>query len=90
VRLGGPTVDVACGTGRHTAHLAALGHEVIGVDASPQMLAVARRKLPAVSFLLADLHRLPVADASVDLLVCALAATHVPDLRPVLAEFAGP
>jgi ubiquinone/menaquinone biosynthesis C-methylase UbiE len=83
----GTALDVACGTGRHTAHLAALGHEVIGVDASPEMLALARRKLPDVTFHRADLHRLPVADARVNILVCALALTHVPDLTPVLAEF---
>jgi ubiquinone/menaquinone biosynthesis C-methylase UbiE len=83
----GVAVDVACGTGRHTAHLAALGHKVVGVDASPEMLAVARRKLPELTFVHAELHELPVADASVDALVCALALTHLPDLRPALAEF---
>lgn len=80
-------LDAACGTGRHTAHLAALGHVVIGVDASAEMLAVARRKLPEVAFHQADLHRLPVADGSIEVLVCALALTHLPHLHPVLAEF---
>src|SRR5205823_4757833 len=37
-------LDAACGTGRHTAHLAARGHRVIGVDASPEMLERARAK----------------------------------------------
>jgi SAM-dependent methyltransferase len=28
----GVAIDAACGTGRHTAYLASLGHTVIGVD----------------------------------------------------------
>ncbi len=84
----GVALDAACGTGRHAAYLAQLGHQVIGVDSSPEMLAVAREKLPDVEIHLADLYELPVADDAVDVVVCALALTHVPDLAAVLAEFA--
>ena len=82
----GVALDVACGTGRHTAYLASLGHEVIGVDDSPEMLARAREKVPGGTFHEADLHDLPLADDSVDLVVCAIALSHVPDLRRALAE----
>lgn len=84
----GLAVDAACGTGRHARSLADRGHRVIGVDSSPEMLARARASVPQGEFLLGDLHRLPVADAVADLVVCALALTHVPDLKPVIAEFA--
>ncbi len=84
----GVAVDAACGTGRHTVHLSGLGHRVIGVDSSPHMLAVAASKLPETDLRLGGLHRLPVASASADLLLCALALTHVPDLHPVFSEFA--
>lgn len=84
----GVALDAACGTGRHTAHLAALGHQVIGVDSSPDMLARARARVPAASFHQGDLHALPVPDAHADLVVCALALAHLPDLRPAVAEFA--
>lgn len=83
----GVAVDAACGTGRHAAYLASLGHTVIGVDTSPEMLAVAREKVPAAELHEADLHELPVPDGSADLVVCALALTHVPDLERALAEF---
>ncbi|AXX30999.1 class I SAM-dependent methyltransferase [Actinosynnema pretiosum subsp. pretiosum] len=83
----GDALDAACGTGRHAARLAGLGHRVVGVDGSPDMLARARARVPGAVFARGDLHRLPVPDASTDLVVCALALTHVPDLRPVLAEF---
>ena len=82
----GIALDAACGTGRHTAYLASLGHTVIGVDTSPEMLARARAKVPDGEFHEADLHDLPLADDSVDLVVCAIALSHVADLAPALAE----
>ncbi|CCH29541.1 class I SAM-dependent methyltransferase [Actinosynnema sp. NPDC047251] len=84
----GVALDAACGTGRYAEFLAGRGHRVIGVDGSPDMLARARTRVAQGEFLLGDLHRLPVADAEVDLVVCALALTHVPTLAPVIAEFA--
>jgi SAM-dependent methyltransferase len=45
----GVALDTACGTGRHTAYVASLGHKVIGVDTSPEMLALAREKVPQLS-----------------------------------------
>jgi len=82
----GVALDAACGTGRHASYLASLGHTVIGVDTSPEMLAVAREKLPAAELHAADLHDLPLAGESVDLVVCTLSLTHVPDLGRALAE----
>lgn len=84
----GTALDAACGTGRHTGYLRELGHHVIGVDASPDMLARARERLPDIDFHQADLHRLPLPDDAVDTVVCALALAHLPELAPVLAEFA--
>lgn len=37
-------LDLGCGTGGHAVRLAARGYEVIGVERSPQMLALARAK----------------------------------------------
>jgi SAM-dependent methyltransferase len=84
----GRALDAACGTGRVAAHLRARGHEVEGYDVSPGMLAVARTRLPGVELGEADLRDLPVDDASVDLVVVALALGHVDDLDPVFAEVA--
>jgi ubiquinone/menaquinone biosynthesis C-methylase UbiE len=83
----GVALDAACGTGRHSAYLASLGHTVIGVDSSAAMLERAREKVPDGEFHKADLHELPLPDDHVDLVVCGLALVHVPDLAPVLAEF---
>jgi ubiquinone/menaquinone biosynthesis C-methylase UbiE len=81
-------LDAACGTGRHAARLVELGHQVVGVDTTPAMLSLARKKVPGADFRRGQLEALPVQDGSVDLAVCALALTHVPDLGPVMREFA--
>ncbi len=84
----GVALDAACGTGRHSAHLASLGHRVIGVDTSPQMLELARNRVPAGEFHEADVHDVPLDHNSVDLVVCGLAVMHVPELARAMAEFA--
>ena len=84
----GVALDAACGTGRHAAYLASLGHTVIGVDSSPGMLAVARQKVPQGEFHEADLHELPLPDDSVDLVVCAIALVHLADIDGPFREFA--
>lgn len=45
--LGGPLLDLACGTGRMALHLARLGYPVTGVDVVPEMIAHARQKAAA-------------------------------------------
>jgi SAM-dependent methyltransferase len=45
--------------------------------------------LPSAQFLEGDLRALPVPDASVDLVVCSLALTYLPELDGVFGEFAG-
>lgn len=84
----GAALDVACGTGRFAALLAGSGHVVTGVDTSPDMLSVARRKLPQVVFVRGDARELPVPDASADVITCGLALPHLPGLTAPFAEFA--
>ena len=84
----GDALDAACGTGRISRLLADRGHRVVGVDSSPDMLVGARARVPEGTFELGELTALPTPTAGTDLVVCALALTHVPDLALVLAEFA--
>ncbi len=56
VRALGPVLDVGCGPGHATAHLAARGVDVSGVDLSPRMVEHARRLHPG--------HRFSVASAT--------------------------
>jgi SAM-dependent methyltransferase len=80
----GRALDAACGTGRHARYLAARGHTVIGIDASPAMLAQARQAVPGVEFRPGRLDALPLPDVA----VCSLALTHCPDLVAPLRELA--
>jgi len=42
--LGGPLLDLACGTGRMALRMAELGYQVTGVDITPEMIGWARQK----------------------------------------------
>jgi SAM-dependent methyltransferase len=55
------TLDVACGTGFLTQRL---NGEVVGVDQSERMLAIARDRMPGARFVRADALALPFADGS--------------------------
>jgi ubiquinone/menaquinone biosynthesis C-methylase UbiE len=55
------TIDVACGTGFLTRHLPG---EVVGLDQSENMLAVAQEQLPAAQFVQGDALSLPFPNDS--------------------------
>jgi SAM-dependent methyltransferase len=72
---GGPVVELAVGTGRIAVPIAEAGIDVIGVDSSPEMLAVARASAEAVGVLsrldlrVGDLRTPPVGER-VPLVIC--------------------
>jgi SAM-dependent methyltransferase len=84
----GDALDAACGTGRHAEFLHRQGHRVVGVDASPEMLAQARRRLPDADLRRGELEALPLDAAAVDLAVCSLALTHLAALELAMRELA--
>jgi SAM-dependent methyltransferase len=51
-------LDAGSGTGRIAAHLAAAGHEVVGVDGDPVLVAAAAEEHPGPQFLVGDLAEL--------------------------------
>jgi SAM-dependent methyltransferase len=85
---GGRALDAGCGTGRHARHLAELGFDTVGVDATPGMLDIARSSVPDVDFREGRLEALPVDEASFDVVTSALAVCHAADLETVFREFA--
>ena len=56
--------DVGCGPGHVTRYLAARHPDVIGVDVSAGMIAVARQRAPELAFVVGSMLQLPVADGS--------------------------
>jgi ubiquinone/menaquinone biosynthesis C-methylase UbiE len=83
-------LDVGTGTGRGAIALARRGAIATGIDASAEMLAVARRRAAEsgarVTFVQGDAHGLHVADQSFDAVVCLRVLMHTPDWRQSLAE----
>lgn len=69
----GRVLDAGCGTGRVAIELARRGHEVVGVDLDPSMLAVARRDGPDLRWFRADLADLDDLElgAPFDVVLCA-------------------
>jgi demethylmenaquinone methyltransferase/2-methoxy-6-polyprenyl-1,4-benzoquinol methylase len=75
-------LDICCGTGSTTALIAPevdQGH-VTGVDLSPDMLAVAQKKIiaPWVSFVRASVDALPFGDNSFDHVFCSYGLHEIP------------
>ena len=82
----GKVLDLGCGTGRLSLYLDTLGYEVVALDSSAEMLAVARAKAGAdrITWLQGDALALPLSPASFDAVVALRLAFHFAALRPFL------
>ena len=65
---GQKVLDLGCGTGNSTFPFFARGFEVVGLDGSDEMLAVARRKLPPIKFIAASFENFEL-DEQFDLVI---------------------
>src|SRR5688500_2891073 len=68
-------LDAGCGQGRIGGHLSSVGHDVVGVDVDPVLIAEAETVHPAARWLVGDLAELDLPAAGVpgpfDVIVCA-------------------
>ncbi|HZS07843.1 MAG TPA: class I SAM-dependent methyltransferase [Blastocatellia bacterium] len=86
-RKGERILDAGCGTGRNLKPVVSAGGRAVGLDFSHGMLKVARRRLPGVPLLRADLQRqFPFEEARFDAVLCALIGEHLDDLPTVFRE----
>jgi SAM-dependent methyltransferase len=82
-------VDVGSGDGFHLPRFAALAHRVIGIEPHPPLVTRARhrvRDLPRVRVLAGCAQRLPLPEASADLVHARVAYFFGPGCEPGLAE----
>lgn len=88
-RTSGNVLEVAIGTGRNLPFYP-LEVRLIGVDLSPEMLKIARRRADELGINIdlreGDAHQLAFADSSFDSVVCALSLCNIPDERRAVAE----
>ncbi len=87
---GGDVIDVGTGTGRAALVLAGAGARVTAVDASAEMLRVAKARAESlgvpITFLSGDAHRLDFADRSFDTAVSLRVLMHTPGWRQCVGE----
>ncbi len=83
-------LDVGTGTGRAAMLFARGGAQVTGVDASEEMLAVARQRAAAdgvaATFAVGDAHGLTFPDRSFDVVISLRLLMHAHDWRRCVAE----
>jgi ubiquinone/menaquinone biosynthesis C-methylase UbiE len=89
IRPGQRVLDVACGTGALTVAAVSRvspGGAVIGLDANPEMLAVARRKHADIEWRDGRAEALPFADASFDAVMSQFGLMFFDDRAAALRE----
>jgi demethylmenaquinone methyltransferase/2-methoxy-6-polyprenyl-1,4-benzoquinol methylase len=88
VRPGERVFDLACGTGDIAFEAARRGATFVGLDITPRMIELARRKPEAAgsAWMVGDMLALPVADATFDVVTTGYGLRNVVDLRRALAE----
>lgn len=85
IKPGDSVLDVGCGTGEVTllAKTRAENGKVYGIDPSPEMIAVARKKAARkrldIDFRMGVIESLPIPDASMDVVTSSLMMHHLPE-----------
>jgi ubiquinone/menaquinone biosynthesis C-methylase UbiE len=89
-RPGMRILDLACGPGTLSRHLAAMitpGGEVVGVDLAAGMIELARAMhIPSATFEVMDIEQLTFEDGSFDAAICGHGLQYAPDLPRSLRE----
>jgi len=81
-------LDVATGTGDLAASMAKIpGARVTGFDLSPEMLVIARKKYPAITFLEGYAEKLPFDDASFNAVSAGFGVRNFENLEQGMREF---
>ncbi len=85
-RPGHRVADLGCGSGVFSDLLRRHGCVPAGVDISPKLIELGRRKYPGIEFLEGDVERLPFPDASFDGVLLIGIVHHFPDPSRCAAE----
>lgn len=78
VPAGGPVLELGCGAGTPMTQALSARFRTIGLDISPNQLALARQNAPLASLLRGDMVRLPFREDAFDAVAAFYSMTHVP------------
>jgi SAM-dependent methyltransferase len=81
-------LDVGCGEGRFCRMLKSRDIDVVGVDPTPALIAVARTRDPHGVYVKGTAERLPFRDGTFDLVVSYLSLIDIPDVEAAVPEMA--
>jgi ubiquinone/menaquinone biosynthesis C-methylase UbiE len=84
---GETVIDLGTGTGTAARLAAGEGRRVIGLDAADGMLEIARAESDGIEFLHGDFTRIPLEDATVDVVLAVHALLFAEDRAAALAEW---
>ncbi len=90
VRAGDRVLDLGCGTGNAAVIAAQRGAVVTGVDPAARLLEVGRQRVSeldlTVEFVTGEATAIPIADASVDIVLSVFGVTFAPDAPTAAAQ----
>lgn len=81
-------LEVASGTGHLAEAMHARGATVVGIDVAPNMVALARQRVPGAVFHEGDAEALPFEDAQFDSVFCSFGLLHFAQPARALREMA--
>jgi ubiquinone/menaquinone biosynthesis C-methylase UbiE len=81
-------IDVGCGTGYGTAHLAEVAKSIIGIDLSKSAINWAKRRYPGVHYVQMDAQKLEFPDRTFDLIFSSENFEHLADQKSHVKELA--
>ncbi len=83
---GARVADLGCGSGVFTELLRRRGYQSVGLDISPKLVALGRRKYSGLELVEGDAENLPFESASLDGVLLSGLVHHFPDPRRLVGE----